>query len=101
VVRLFSNKKNHSLLPKERAHCRKNFFTTFQKGLPKYMDWERGYKVAAHLKFKEPLNEADYQQVLDNKKYNEIAARAIGWKKTNLSFFVLLFNIIKNAITAY
>lgn len=74
---------------KIRLRCRKKFLRFFPKGFydEKYIAWERGYKWQAYLQFEETLNEKEFDRLLSEKKYNEIAKRAVNIEtKTNLLF---------------
>jgi hypothetical protein len=77
-----------ALLP-ERLRCRKKFLYYFPKGFtdPRYIAWERQYKLDAHLRFQEELNREQYEDLLSKKKYAEIALKAVKIEtKTNLLF---------------
>jgi hypothetical protein len=53
----------------------------------KYDAWERGYKWEAHKAWEEVLNPAEYRSLLRQKKFSEIAARAVRLEsRTNLLF---------------
>lgn len=72
-----------------RARCKKKFLYYFPKGFAdaKYYAWERGYKWEAHLAWEKELNKKEYQKLLSEKKFSEIALRAIRLEtKTNLLF---------------
>jgi len=69
--------------------ARKKFLRFFRKGFsdPKYVDWERGYKWQAHLKWEELLGKNEFEKLLKEKNYSEIAKRAATIEsKTNLLF---------------
>ena len=52
-----------------------------------YIDWERNYKWKAHQQWEELLNRNELRQLLKQKEYSEIAARAIRIEsRTNLLF---------------
>jgi len=52
-----------------------------------YIDWERDYKWKAHQQWQELLNRNEFRHLLKQKKYSEIAARAIRIEsRTNLLF---------------
>lgn len=73
----------------EARACRKYFLGFFPKGFgdAKYFDWERGYKLAAHEHWQETLNKKAFRRLLDEKRFAEIAARALKIEsKTNLLF---------------
>lgn len=74
---------------KTRTRCKKKFLYYFPKGFgdPKYYAWERGYKWEAHLAWERDLNKKEYQRLLSEKQYAEIALRAVRLEtKTNLLF---------------
>lgn len=80
-------KKN--IISKEAAVARKKFLYYFPKGFAdkKYYDWERGYKWEAHLAWERDLNEKEYKRLLKEKKFVDIAMRAVRIEtKTNLLF---------------
>src|SRR3954470_4293634 len=81
--------KEESLLKKKRIKCRKKFLHYFPNGFydKKYIEWERGYKWQAHLKYDELLNEKEFKKLLAEKEFDEIAKRAVNIEtKTNLLF---------------
>src|ERR1044072_8814855 len=52
-----------------------------------YINWERDYKWKAHQQWEELLNRNELRQLLKQKEYSEIAARAIRIEsRTNLLF---------------
>ena len=70
-------------------NCRKRFLRFFPKGFrdPKYFDWERGYKWAAHEQWEESLNRKRFAALLKKGEFAEIAAAAIRIEsRTNLLF---------------
>lgn len=76
-------------LSKAALTRRKKFLHYFPKGFAdsKYYTWERGYKWEAHLHWEEKLNKSTYKKLLAEKKYEEIALRAVRIEtKTNLLF---------------
>jgi hypothetical protein len=76
-------------LTQARKHCLKKFLYYFKKGFkdPKYIDWERQYKLDAHLQFQQHLNYDNYKRLLQQKKFEEIALTAVKIEsKTNLLF---------------
>ena len=78
-------KKN--LSPAQR--CRAKFLRFFPGGFrdETYIDWERGYKWAAHEKWEAELNRSEYESLLRSRRYDEIAARAVRLEsRTNLLF---------------
>lgn len=74
---------------KKRNNCRKKFLYYFKKGFSdlKYYDWERAYKWDAHLAWESQLNKKQFNRLLREKKYTEIANTAVKIEtKTNLLF---------------
>ena len=81
--------KTKLALSRERMRCRKKFLYYFKKGFADqtYLEWERNYKWTAHLAWEEQLNRDDYQQLLENRQYLEIASTAVRIEsRTNLLF---------------
>ncbi len=80
---------NERAVEKARAKCLKKFLYYFRKGYSdqKYIDWERQYKLDAHFQFQQDLNKEDYEALLKQKKYEQIALTAVRIEsKTNLLF---------------
>jgi len=74
---------------KARERCRKKFLRFFRGGFSseKYEAWERGYKWNAHLEWKKQLGQKEFEKLLAEGKYTEIAARAVKIEtRTNLLF---------------
>jgi hypothetical protein len=74
---------------KARKRCKRKFIYYFPKGYQgqKYIDWERGYKLDAHTRFREAFNEAAYKKLLEQEDYETIAAGIVRIEsKTNLLF---------------
>lgn len=74
---------------KDRVRCRKKFLHNFPEGYhdPKYIDWERNYKWQAHVAWQEQLNKKEFERLLNARKYEEAAQRAVKIEtKTNLLF---------------
>ncbi|MFL5786442.1 MAG: hypothetical protein ACJ748_00185, partial [Flavisolibacter sp.] len=74
---------------KARIACRKKFLYYFKKGFSDktYISWERQYKLDAHFQFQQVLNKAAFDQLLREKKFNEIALQAVRIEsRTNLLF---------------
>jgi len=72
-----------------RVRGRKKFLRFFPKGFAdqKYIDWERNYKWQAHEAWERELNETEFKRLLDRRKYEEAAQRAVRLEtKTNLLF---------------
>jgi hypothetical protein len=71
------------------VRSRRKFLRYFRKGFrdETYVDWERGYKWAAHERWEATLNRTAFRALLDDGKYSEIAARAVTIEsRTNLLF---------------
>lgn len=52
-----------------------------------YLDWERGYKWNAHLRWQQVLNEPDFRRLLAAQQFGQIAALASAVEsRTNLLF---------------
>jgi hypothetical protein len=76
-----------ALTPAER--CRRKFLRFFPDGYrdETYVDWERGYKWAAHERWQRELAPRTYRALLRQGKHDEIAARAVAIEsRTNLLF---------------
>ena len=76
-------------LPPPARKCRRKFLRYFPKGFadPTYIDWERGYKWNAHLRWQDELGEAKFRALLRGARYSEIAATAVKIEsRTNLLF---------------
>jgi len=71
------------------AKCRRKFLRFFPKGFydEKYIDWERGYKWDAHLRWEETLGRETHRTLIADGDYGEVARRAVGIEsRTNLLF---------------
>ena len=69
--------------------CRAKFLGYFPKGFhdPDYIASERAYKWTAHLRWEEVLNRDAFRELLDTRRYQEIAAHAVSIEsRTNLLF---------------
>jgi hypothetical protein len=69
--------------------CRRFFLSHFPRGFydQKYLDWERGYKWAAHEHWTRTLDRKSFRSLLKSGDYAEIAARAVRLESaTNLLF---------------
>jgi hypothetical protein len=78
-----------SWMPRGMRRARVKFLHYFAKGFrdPLYEDWERGYKWAAHERWRETLDQVTFQNLLKAGKHREIAAQAIAIEaRTNLLF---------------
>ena len=71
------------------ARCRRKFLRFFPGGFTDetYIDWERGYKWAAHERWRDVLERDRYKALLRAGNYEEIAAHAVRLEsRTNLLF---------------
>ena len=69
--------------------CRRKFLRFFPGGFrdETFIDWERDYKWKAHLQWKETLDGKQFQSLLRDEEFGEIAARAVRIEsRTNLLF---------------
>jgi hypothetical protein len=69
--------------------CRRKFLKYFPGGFgdDTYLDWERGYKWSAHLRWDAQLGRAQFRALLEAGEHREAAARAIAIEsRTNLLF---------------
>jgi hypothetical protein len=69
--------------------CRKKFLRFFKGGFfdDTYIDWERGYKWAAHEQWEKAFGRSRFRALLGAAEYEEAAARAIRIEsRTNLLF---------------
>jgi hypothetical protein len=69
--------------------CRRKFLRFFPKGFydPKYIDWERGYKWDAHVRWEETLGRDIQRDLIKQGDFAELALRAVGIEsRTNLLF---------------
>ena len=59
--------------------CRRKFLRFFRRGFqdPKYLDWERDYKVETHERWEESLGKTTFRRLLRAEEFEEVAARAI------------------------
>lgn len=76
-------------LPPAARKCRRKFLRYFPGGFADetYIDWERGYKWNAHLRWQDELGEAKYRALLRERRYADIAAAAVKIEsRTNLLF---------------
>ncbi|MDB6053910.1 MAG: hypothetical protein JWN25_1433 [Verrucomicrobiales bacterium] len=72
--------------PKE---CRQKFLKFFPEGFydPKYLAWERDYKVNSHRKWRQELEQESFAKLLALRKFSEIALKAVrAESSTNLLF---------------
>jgi hypothetical protein len=71
------------------ARCRRKFLRFFPEGFydEKYIDWERGYKWDAHLRWEETLGRETHRALIAEGNFSEVARRAVGIEsRTNLLF---------------
>jgi hypothetical protein len=76
-------------IPSRVDICWKRFEHFFPLGFrdPKYIDWERGYKWAAHSEWQAALDRNKYRKLLKEDKFQEIASIALRIEsRTNLLF---------------
>jgi len=76
-------------LAKNKLKLKNKFLKHFPKGFAdkKYIAWERDYKWQAHLKFQQLLNVKEFERLLKEHDYREIADRAVKTEsRTNLLF---------------
>src|SRR5688572_24458183 len=69
--------------------CRRKFLRFFPGGFrdETYVDWERGYKEAAHQQWQESLGRGEFRRLIEAGEFSEIAQRAARIEgKTNLLF---------------
>jgi hypothetical protein len=69
--------------------CRRKFLRFFPRGFrdETYVDWERGYKQAAHEAWQARLDAASFKRLLAAKRFDEIASHAVRIEsRTNLLF---------------
>ena len=61
------------------VRARKKFLRYFPGGFrdPTYREWERDYKWESHERWEEALNRSEFQRLLEERAYAEIAARAV------------------------
>lgn len=75
--------------PSGALTSRRKFLYYFPGGFhdETYIDWERNYKWKAHQQWEEVLSRNELRHLLKQKKYSEIAARAVRIEsRTNLLF---------------
>lgn len=69
--------------------CRRKFLRSFPGGFrdETYIDWERGYKEAAHEQWQQSLGRAELRSLINGGEFAEVAQRAARIEgKTNLLF---------------
>lgn len=73
----------------DAERCWRWFAKFFPLGFddPKYLDWERGYKLSAHEEWNRLLNRKSFSKLLKSAKFEEIASIAVRIEsRTNLLF---------------
>jgi len=81
--------KSEAVAGRSRKKCLQKFLYYFRKGYndPKYISWERAYKETAHKQFQKELNKKAFTLLLQEEKYETIAAIAVRIEsRTNLLF---------------
>jgi hypothetical protein len=81
--------RSGSQLPPAARKCRNKFLRYFPDGFTDetYIDWERGYKWNAHLRWQEELGESKLRALLRDGRHADIAAAAVRIEsRTNLLF---------------
>ena len=76
-------------MPADAWRCRRKFLRFFPEGFrdQTYVDWERGYKEAAHQSWNEQLGKIEFSALLRARHFVEIASRAVRIEsRTNLLF---------------
>jgi hypothetical protein len=74
---------------REAQKARRKFLRAFPGGFKDetYLDWERGYKWNAHLRWQEALGEASFRRLVDARQFSQIARLASAVEsRTNLLF---------------
>jgi hypothetical protein len=76
-------------IPPAALRCRRKFLRFFPEGFQDetYIDWERGYKAAAHEAWASSLSRFEMRSLINKGEFAEIASRAARIEgKTNLLF---------------
>lgn len=76
-------------LPPPARKCRRKFLRYFPQGFrdETYLDWERGYKWNAHLRWNDELGERRMRALLGKERHADIATAAVRIEsRTNLLF---------------
>jgi hypothetical protein len=84
-----AGKKRSLPVSRKAQRCRRKFLQVFPGGFydETYVDWERGYKWAAHQQWVQQLGQNAFRELLDGGEFAEIAARAVRIEsRTNLLF---------------
>lgn len=77
------------VLSRQALRARRKFLRHFPGGFrdETYLDWERGYKWNAHLRWQAELDQPTFESLIRRKKFEQIAATAIRIEsRTNLLF---------------
>src|SRR4051794_26706504 len=89
-----------------KERCRRKFLKAFPDGFrdETYLAWERDYKWNAHQQWEKHLGRTQFRSLLRQKKYDEIALRAVRIEsRTNLLFSfekMALRDALKTAVGA-
>lgn len=81
--------KSSTPLPSPALKCRRKFLRYFPDGFADetYIDWERGYKWNAHVRWQDELGESQLGALLRERRYADVAAAAVKIEsRTNLLF---------------
>lgn len=76
-------------LPAAAQKCRRKFLRYFPGGFADqtYLDWERGYKWNAHVRWREQLPESTFRARLRQRRFADVATTAVKIEsRTNLLF---------------
>jgi len=87
--REISDLAENNRISENAVRCREKFLRFFPNGFAdeKYIAWERGYKWQAHEKWTAQLNPFEYESLLEQREFSEIASRAVKIESpTNLIF---------------
>lgn len=78
--------------------ARRKFLRFFPKGFhdPKYIDWERSYKVETHERWQAELGRAEFRRLLREREFAEAAARAV--RVEQRSRYSMIFSFEKMAL---
>ncbi|HEV7920918.1 MAG TPA: hypothetical protein VGR02_09040 [Thermoanaerobaculia bacterium] len=82
-------KSEQPRIPPAAQRCRRKFLRFFPEGFhdETYIDWERGYKAAAHDAWESALGRFELRSLMKKGDFGEIASRAARIEgKTNLLF---------------
>src|ERR1700680_4204431 len=80
---------SRSTASSKALRCRRKFLRIFRSGFRDgtYLEWERNYKWEAHRQWQTQLDRSQFQSLLRNNEYAEIAARSVRIEsRTNLLF---------------